>query len=42
MLIEHDTVSARSLGGYGISPELIKSDNELALLEENGKKCCTL
>ena len=33
-LTEHDTVSARTLGGYGISPERCKSDNKLALLEE--------
>ncbi len=32
--VEHDTVSARIMGGYGISPERTKSDNKLALLEE--------
>ena len=31
---EHDTVSARILGGYGISYERLKSDNSFALLEE--------
>ena len=35
--MEHDTVSARVLGGYGISPERCKSDNKLALLEEKGR-----
>ena len=32
---EHDTVSARTLGGYGISSERMKSDNKQALLEES-------
>ncbi len=34
MLKEHDTVSARTLGGYGISPERMKSDNEMTLSKE--------
>ena len=33
-LPEPDTVSARILGGYGIGSERTKSDNKLALLEE--------
>ena len=32
---ELDTVSARILGGYGIRSERTRSDNKLALLEEN-------